>query len=217
MAGISLMDMLSGPQGAPAKQQLGQQFGLDENMTQMALKALLPALSAGLQRNAQQPGGLQALMGALQSGGHDRYLDNPQSLSQRGAVDDGNGILGHLLGSKDMSRSVASHASQRTGIGGDLLKKMLPVVAAMAMGSLSKQSKQPNVAQALMGMLGGAQPQPAPKPSGLGGLLGSMLGGNKQQQQAPQGGLGALGGLLDADGDGSAVDDIFAMVMKGRS
>jgi len=211
MAGISLMDMLSGPQGQPAKQQLGQQFGLDENMTQMALKALLPALSAGLQRNAQQPGGLQALMGALQNGGHDRYLDEPET------VNDGNGILGHLLGSKQLSKSVASHASQKTGIGDDLLKKMLPVVAAMAMGSLSKQSKQPDIASALMGMLSGAQPQPAPKPSGLGGLLGSMLGGKQQpQQQAPQGGLGALGNLLDADGDGSAMDDIFSMVMKGR-
>jgi hypothetical protein len=47
---------------------------------------------------------------------------------------DGNGILGHILGSKDVSRQVAAQASARTGIGADVLKKMLPLVATLAMG-----------------------------------------------------------------------------------
>ena len=53
---------------------------------------------------------------------------------------DGNGILGHLLGSKDVSRQVAARAAAQTGIGADVLKKMLPVVASLAMAALSKQS-----------------------------------------------------------------------------
>ena len=50
----------------------------------------------------------------------------------------------------------------------------------------------------------------------LAALLGGLLGGNSQPApQAPQqGALGMLGGLLDADGDGNAMDDIFQMVMK---
>ena len=42
------------------------------------------------------------------------------------------------------------------------------------------------------------------------------MGGGKQQAQAQQGGgaLGMLSGLLDADGDGNAMDDILNMVMK---
>ena len=69
-------------------------------------------------------------------------------------VADGNAILGHILGSKDVSRSVAAQASQQTGIGSDLLKQMLPVVATMAMGYLSKQTASGNVQQeGLLGML----------------------------------------------------------------
>ncbi len=44
-----------------------------------------------------------------------------------------------MFGSKDVSRQVAAHASRQTVLGADLLKQMLPVVAAMTMGVLSKQ------------------------------------------------------------------------------
>jgi Carboxypeptidase regulatory-like domain/Bacterial protein of unknown function (DUF937) len=49
------------------------------------------------------------------------------------------GILGHIFGSKDVSRQVASRASAQTGISESVLKGMLPVVAAMAMGAMSKR------------------------------------------------------------------------------
>ena len=210
MAGMNLFDMI---QKAGALKQVASQFGLEDAQAQSAVKALLPAISGGLKRNTAQEGGLQALMGALQGGSHDRYLDNPAELAQPQALQDGNGILGHLLGSKDMSRQVASHAAQRTGLDGGLLKKMLPMVAAMAMGSLSKQSKQPDIASALMGALSGGGQQQASS-GGLGGLVGSLLGGGKQQAQSQANPLGMLGGLLDADGDGSPMDDILNMVMK---
>ena len=53
---------------------------------------------------------------------------------------EGNGILGHLFGSKDLSRAVASQAAQATGIGQQVLQQMLPVIASMIMGGLFKQS-----------------------------------------------------------------------------
>ena len=67
-------------------------------------------------------------------------MDNPAALGDAGTVADGNGILGHLLGSKDVSRQVARQAATQTGLGEDILKRLLPVVATMVMGSLSKQT-----------------------------------------------------------------------------
>ena len=37
-----------------------------------------------------------------------------------GVTDDGNAILGHIFGSKDVSRGVANQAADLTGIGGDI-------------------------------------------------------------------------------------------------
>jgi len=97
-------------------QQLGQQFGLSESQASTALGALLPALAAGVQRNASSASGLEALMGALGGGQHQRYVDDVQALGRDDTVADGNGILGHIFGSKDVSREVARRASEQTGV-----------------------------------------------------------------------------------------------------
>lgn len=213
MAGINLFDMLTQTNNGAAVQQVGQQTGLQPDMAQAAIKALLPAIAGGLQRNVQQPGGLQSLLGALQNGHHEQYLDQPETLGKPESIADGNAILGHLLGSKDTSRAVAAQAAQKTGLSEQVLKSVLPMVASMAMASLSKQTRKPDTAGALAGMLSGQQPQPAQ--AGLGGLIGGLLGGGSKSQ--PQSGaMGMLGGLLDADGDGNAMDDIFQMVMNRR-
>ncbi|MCA8899958.1 MAG: DUF937 domain-containing protein [Hyphomonas sp.] len=218
MSGINMFDMLTQASGGGAVKQVSQRTGLPPDMAQAAIKALLPAIAGGVQRNVQQPGGLEALLGALQNGNHHQYLDNPETLAEPSAIQDGNAILGHLLGSKDTSRAVAGQAAQRTGIPPEVLKMVLPMVAAMAMGSLSKQSKKPDMASILAGAVA-SQMGGKSGGGGLGGLLGGLLGGQKQAAPPPtaQAGLGGLlGGLLDADGDGNAMDDIFQMVMNRK-
>ena len=223
MSGMNIMDMIMGAAGGQAPQQMGQQFGLDAGQSQGAIAALLPAISSALKQNTSNPQGLAGLIGALQKGNHDQYLDNPAQLGQAGVVDEGNAILGHLFGSKEVSREVASRASAQSGVDSSILKKMLPMVAMMAMGSLGKQTKGGGglqsmmtglAMQQLMGGGGGRQ-------SGLSGMLGGLLGGGArraqaQQRQQHQQGMGMLGKMLDADGDGSTMDDILGMVMNSR-
>jgi len=218
---MNLLDMIMSAQGGATAQQAGAQLGLNQQQSQSAIAALLPAISSALKQNTANPQGLAGLLGALQNGQHEQYLENPQMVTKPETVNDGNAILGHLFGSKDVSRAVAGRASEQTGIGSDVLKKLLPIVATMAMGSLSKQTSQPSMKSALTGMaiqklLGGNQSSAG----GLGGILSSVLGGKakqrRQQQQAHQQGLGMIGKMLDADGDGSMMDDILQMAMNSR-
>lgn len=161
-----LLQTIMGAAGGGVLQQVAGQFGLNESQAQSAIAALLPALTGGVQRNVQQEGGLESLLGALTGGSHQQYLDDPSSLSN--ATQDGNSILGHLLGSKDVSRQVAAQAAEQTGLGTDIMKQMLPIVASLAMGALSKQSSSNNLA----GMMQGGQS------SGVMGMLGSFLDQN---------------------------------------
>ena len=89
---------------------------------------------------------------------------------------DGNGILGHLFGSKDLSRAVASQAAQATGIGQNVLQQMLPVIAAMLMGGLFKQSTN----QMQAGGFGASNP--------LGEIIEQMMrqGGGHGRRRTPQ-------------------------------
>lgn len=178
--------------GGGAIQQIGQRFGLDEDQAQSAVGALLPALAGAVSRNTQTEGGLGSLLAALSTGNHQQYLEDPSLLGAQEATDDGNGILGHLLGSRDVSRALASQASAQTGIGSDVLKSMLPIVATMLMGSLSKGASQ----------------------GGLLSALGTAAGGGPPAQHQSSGLMGMLTPLLDSNRDGSAVDDILGMAAR---
>lgn len=183
---MDILQAIMGAAGGGAVKQVANQFGLEEGQAASAIEMLLPALMGGVNRNVQQPGGMEALLGALSNGNHSRYLENPELLGQSDTTADGNGILGHLFGSKEVSRQVASQAAEQTGIGSDILKKMLPVVATMAMGALAKGQFSG----------GGMQQAAAAAPQGGDGILGMLTP------------------FLDSNRDGSVADDVMGMVGK---
>lgn len=173
---------------------LASQFGLSPEQANAAVGALLPAVLGGFKK-AEQGGALGDVAAIADS-----------TAAPAADVDAGNSILGHIFGSKDVSRAVAAHASQQTGISDTILKAMLPIVAGLVAQQATKKMGG--------GLLGGI----------AGSVLASMLGGSSAvaapaPQAAPAGPLGGLGGLasmLDADHDGNPLDDILGMV-RGRA
>jgi len=195
---MNLLETILNAQGGGAVRQLADQFGLSEGQTESAISALLPALAGAVNQNTQVEGGLESLLSALSSGHHDRYLENPATLADPTTVDDGNGILGHLFGDRSVSRAVASNASAQTGLDSGLLRQMLPLVASLLMGGLSKQASNAS-SEHLFGALGAAA-----------GIFG---GGDTPQPASQQssGLLGVLTPLIDQNRDGSALDDVLRM------
>ncbi|MGF7007269.1 DUF937 domain-containing protein [Aminobacter sp. BE322] len=212
---LPLFDMLANAQNGNGMEALARQFGLSQQQTQSAIEALMPAFSQGLRRNASDPYGLGSFLQAMATGQHAKYFDDASRAFSSQGVDEGNGILGHLFGSKDLSRAVAAQAAQATGVGQNILQQMLPVVASMIMGGLFKQSTGQMQAAAGFGggnnplgdiieqmmrqgggmMGGGQQPQrPAPQPTQapdpfdnpFGKILKDMFGGGQVQQPVPR-------------------------------
>ena len=177
---MNINDLLFDNSNKDAISEFAKNFGVDDSQAKDAISALAKSLSVGLGQNTQDIKGLDSLMEALKKGNHTRYLDEPSILGKKETTFDGNDILGHIFGNKDVSRHVAKKASKETGIGSSLLKKMLPVVAAMVMASLGKK----------------------------------MLGGSKQSAPSRQADTGFLTKILDADKDGSMVDDVLGMAFK---
>jgi hypothetical protein len=184
--------------------EIGRQFGLNEAQTRAAFEQLTPVVAAGIRRNNQTDNGLEGLLKALQAGGHSRYADDTSALQFDRVADDGNAILGHVFGSKDVSRNVANQAADLSGVGSAVLKKMLPVIAAIVMGQLAKRMGGGGSARAQVPDESAGAPAPggSGQGGGLGDILGDILGGGKQT--APQGGSGSGpggGGLGDILGD----------------
>jgi len=135
---MNLLDLLDGRDGQVGE--LARAVGIDASDAAKLVDAVQPALMRGVKRQAQDGAGLDAFRRALETGNHQRYVENPELLRSEETRRDGNAILGHLFGSKDVSRNVAAEAAGRTGLSADVIKQALPLVAGLAMGAMSKQS-----------------------------------------------------------------------------
>lgn len=136
---LPLMEMLKQGGQGDAVNRLARQFQLSNEQAELAMESLLPAFSEGLKRNASDPVGFMQFMQALSAGRHAEFFDRPdEALSPQG-TDEGNAILGHLFGSKEVSRAVAEQAARYSGLSQDMLKQMLPALAPMILGGLFKQ------------------------------------------------------------------------------
>ncbi len=188
-----LLDLLNGPIGKQLISGVAGQTGQPANKTADALSLAMPLLLGAMKKNVATPQGAQGLMGALGSKHDGSILDDLGGLFGGGVdqsvLNDGAGILGHVFGGKQPQ--VENALSQKTGLDANAIANILQIAAPIVMGYLGKQTAQSKISDA----------------NGLNGLLGNMLGGQPQQSQS------LITSLLDADGDGSVLDDVAGMVM----
>ena len=119
------------------------------------------------------------------------YLDNPETLADPAATDDGNAILGHVFGDKNISRNLASQAAEVTGVDNSIIKQLLPLVATAVMGALSKET----IASPALGGVGNLD---------VAGLLGGDTSSATQ----------LISSFLDTNKDGDVTDDLFNLAKK---
>ncbi len=195
MSGI--LDLLNGPIGKQLISGVAGQTNQSEDKTASVLTMAMPLLMGAMKKNASTPEGAAGLMSALQSGKHDgNILSNLGGLFGGGVDDsvlnDGAGILGHVLGGKQTQ--VENALSQKSGVDANSVGTILKVAAPIIMGLLSKQTQDQNVSSA----------------NGISDVLGSLLGGGSDagKQQS------LIESFLDSDGDGSILDDVAGMVLN---
>lgn len=194
MAGI--LDLLNSDLGKTIVSGVSGTTGTDRNKTNSVLTMALPVLMKAMERNAATPEGAQGLMGALNSKHDGSILDNLGDLFNGGVDDsvknDGDKILNHVLGSK--KQGVEQILGQKAGLDTGSVANILKVAAPILMGVLGKQARENNVSSQ----------------SDVTGLLGGLLGGNDTSNEQS-----FLEKILDADGDGSVIDDVAGMVLGG--
>lgn len=191
MAG--LLDLLNSPMGKQLISGVAGQTGQPENKTADVLSMAMPLLLGAMKKNVSSPQGAQGLMNALSSKHDGSILDDLGGLFGGGVsesvVNDGAGILGHVFGGKQAQ--VENALSQKSGLDAGSIAQILKIAAPIVMGYVGRQTAQSKVQDA----------------NSMNSLLGSMLGGQPQQNQS------LITTLLDADGDGSILDDVAGMVM----
>lgn len=191
-----ILDLLQSDLGKQIVTGVSNSTGTDRDKTGSVLTMALPVLMKAMQRNANDNDGSQGLMKALENKHDGSILNNLGSLFS-GGVDtdvkkDGAGILRHVLGSKQ--QGVQQVIGQKTGLDVASVSNILQIAAPIIMGFLGKQKREHNVSNS----------------NQLTSLIGGLLtGGSSNNEQS------FIEQVLDADGDGSVVDDVAGMFLGG--
>ncbi len=201
---MDLTTLLNSPIGKGMIDNVASQLGMDKKQTSSAVGVAVPAILAGLTKNAQSPQGAESLNKALEADHDGSLLDNlsgmfkskPDALQQ-----DGNGILDHVFG-KDRS-AIEQGVAKQSGLNLSQVGPLLSMIAPIVMAFVGQQKKQAKT-----------------QAGGLGDLLGGLLGAGTPAQKSSGGGLlgSVVGGLLGGGGgkksSGNLVNDILGSLLK---
>ena len=184
---------------------IASKLGADPGEVNQAIKTLVPTLLGSIQENVQADDiDSTDLESAVVAEGESDLLTGGVNVDQ---IDEGQGnqLIASLFGGNDTNQ-VASALSGAGAGGGDLIKRLLPMLAPIVLAYVGKQFAQKNAA--------GAQAQAAPG-GGIGDVLGSILGGAGGAGGGGNNALGSiLGGVLGGN-QGGAIGNILGGLLRG--
>lgn len=194
---MNLDDIFSNAHGGEAIQTLAKQFKLTTDQAQAAVDAVLPALSLGLQQQMQSAEAFTGLMSTIASGAQADAFDNPAVATSKAMINSGNEFLTQIFGatpgaSKEAQAQIAQYAADMSGVGANVIQKMLPMIATMILGGLFKAAMKNGLGDLLGQIAGQAMGQKGKagqNPMGdlLEGILGQMIGGGKKADAPAEG------------------------------
>jgi hypothetical protein len=188
-------------------QEIASKLGVDEGEVNSAVKTLVPALVGGIQQNVQADDiDSSKLESDVAQQGASSLLDGGVSVDQ---VDEqqGDQYVARIFGGND-SNAVASALAGTGAGGGDLIKRLLPILAPIVLAYIGKQltkTSAPAEPQAQAQAAGGG---------GLGDVLGGILGGAGGGGNNPLGSI--LGSVLGGGSQSNAIGEILGGLLGGK-
>jgi len=159
--------------GPEVTQQMSSNFNVDQNTVQKLLPALAPLIISGLKKQKDTMGGDDRVNHILNKYGDASVLNNIKDLiSSKAAAPAADANLGGLLGDRGGVQA-AQTLAKSLNIDASTIMKMIPALAPLILGALSKK------------------------------------------RDTTGAGISGIGSLLDADGDGSILDDVAGFLLKG--
>ena len=168
---FNLFEILRHAQGGGALDNVARQFGLSPDEARRAAEALMPAFTLGFRHSAvADPMGFARLFWqAGQPPVAQLFAQPAQAFSAQGRQQ-GEALVGQLFGSPAAGRQIASQAAAMTGLGNEVLRRMLPAIAGMIVTGVLHAAMNQSAGQAPDDLLGrlsalmGAPSAPTPAP-----------------------------------------------------
>lgn len=195
----NIIELLQSQLSGQVLDQLSNRIGADSNeKTAVATNGVVSTLVAALSKNASSSDGSNALLSALDRDHDGSIFDDlsgfigGQNVPVNNRAANGAGIVQHVLGAKQSN--VTEMISKMSGLDSNKISQLLITLAPVVMGALGKAKKQ----------------TPQHDRAGIPELLQRSV--RSEQNKSTEANL--LTRILDADGDGSIMDDIADFGLK---
>ena len=188
---------------------IANKLGADQTQVSQAIQTLVPTLLGTLQENVQADDiDSTQLESAVVAEGESDLLTGGVNVDQ---LDENQGsqLVASLFGGNDTNQ-VASALSGAGAGSGDLIKRLLPMLAPIVLAYVGKQFAQKQAGGAAAG---GAQAAPG---GGIGDVLGSILGGAAGGGGGANNPLGSILGSVLGGGQGGAIGNILGGLLRGK-
>lgn len=137
---LNILEVLTAGQGGQVVDNLARSFGLDRAQAADVLAAVVPELAWNMERQSFNRGGLADMVTALGRADYAKALSPGVPLSSPEVQKAGVEALDTMLWSKDRSRTVAHRAARETGVDENIIKTMMPAIAAALLGGIDQKA-----------------------------------------------------------------------------
>lgn len=167
---FNLLEIVRQAHGGAAADNLARAFGLAPDQTWRAIEALMPAVAMGLERNAALNPFAFAQVMASGRNPMLAFFEQPSQAFTPQAQAQGDALVAQLFGSPQVSQGVIQQAAAMSGIGGPVLRQMLPILAGVVVAGLVHAAMNTDYG-ALFARFGeaargaGARPAEQPRPA----------------------------------------------------
>ena len=139
---MKLYDVIRAAGGGEIVEALAREAEVSRDQADKALRLLLPDLGRAIRRTAESRTGAPAVHAAMRDERYGCYLEDPEALRGPAAAD-GERVLTEVLDEEQREEIVRGTAAA-INVDEDRVRKLLPLVAALAMAALGQQLREPS-------------------------------------------------------------------------
>ncbi len=140
---MRLFRTIAGAQGGRVFANMGAAFGINDELAAQVVRYFLPPMIKSLSRRMESSQGLIYFLDFIGTRRHDRYLADPGIFGHPQVEAEGRAILGTLFPQPAHLRKIIENRAKVLPIPPQLLERMLPYIAILALGAIELKTRQP--------------------------------------------------------------------------
>ncbi len=146
---FTFADLMNQAQGGKALDNIAAAYGLKRSDLEAINRTLLPVFQIGLMRTMADRAGPATLDDLIDPKTFGAAFEDARAAVSPAATEAGRMALERMFGSKDAARVVADQAAAISGVGSDVISKVMPSLAATLLGGLGKAMEGTPMREAL--------------------------------------------------------------------